>query len=51
MQGLGILKNKGYIKYEGYFEKGKINGYGKMYLKNEILIGNFVNGINEGPTI
>jgi hypothetical protein len=48
MDGLGILRVKGLLKYEGGFKEGKIHGFGKMYYKDDVVIANFVNGVPEG---
>ncbi len=46
MHGIGILRKKGFVKYEGNFENGFIKGFGKMYRKNGVInVGNFENGI------
>ena len=48
MDGLGILRINGMLKYEGSFKDGRIHGFGKMFYKDEIVIGSFVNGVIEG---
>lgn len=31
MHGLGMLRKNGFVKYEGNFIDGKIQGFGKMH--------------------
>ena len=46
MNGYGVLRRNGFIKYEGEFVNGMIEGFGKMMWQNDVInIGKFKKGI------